>query len=801
MKKITLILLLLFIKLSAQNKAGYLSDTNQPWGLESNITAMNTVYGMDWTQYDYSTVDANLLFIQDRKFIYLEGGDGSTSMMVNFINNNTVLIESWVASGGVLLISAATNEIYTPYNVGFGITSTLDYVESGEPSDVNHPFYTGSTFTPILNSVYNGSSLAHNVLTGPGLVPIMRGNAGQGIILGEKVHGSGLVIFSGLTTPFFVSYWTPQPLMSNVLYRMISYGVSINTIPTITAIANQSACPSTSVSNVEIAIDDAETPAGDLTLSATSSNQTLLPGANIVFGGSGANRTVSLTPALGENGTSSVVVTVDDGQGGTAISTFIFTVEDNIAPVVLTKNITVQLNAAGSVTVNAADLDNGSTDNCGIASYMLSTGTTGTVCATAGEGGDLNISAPAGSVFTGVTFASYGTPDGSCGSFTEGWCHASNSASIVSSYLIGQNTATIPATNDVFGDPCGGTPKRLYVEATYGPSVASFVASKVFSCADIGTQNVTLMVTDNSGNFAFANAVITVEDKITPVALTKNIIVQLDATGNATIAPADLDNGSTDACGIDLLELDITSFTCVNVGPNTVTLKATDVNGNVATQTAIVTVEDKVVPVVVTKSITVQLDATGNATIAPADIDNGSTDACGIDLLELDITSFTCVNVGPNTVTLKATDVNGNVATQTAIVTVEDKFVPVVATKNITVQLDATGNATITPTDVDNGSTDACGIDLLELDITSFTCANVGPNTVTLKATDVNGNVATQTAIVTVEDKVVPVVVTKNIMVQLDAAGNATITPADVNNGSTDACGIATLALDKTSFS
>jgi DICT domain-containing protein len=309
-----------------------------------------------------------------------------------------------------------------------------------------------------------------------------------------------------------------------------------------------------------------------------------------------------------------------------------------------------------------------------------------------------------------------------------------------------------------------------------------------------------LKATDVNGNVATQTAIVTVEDKVAPVIVTKSITVQLDATGNATIAPADVDNGSADACGIDLLELDITSFTCANVGGNTVTLKATDVNGNVATQTAIVTVEDKVAPVVVTRNTTIQLNATGTASIVAGDINDGSTDACGISLLELDITSFTCANSGLNTVTLKVTDVNGNVTSKTAVVTVEDKIAPVVVTKNITIQLNTTGTASIVVADINNGSTDNCGISLLELDKTSFTCANIGLNTVTLKVTDNNGNITSKTAVVTIEDKVAPVVVTKNTTIQLNAAGTASIVVADVNNGSTDNCGISLVELDKMAF-
>jgi hypothetical protein len=96
---------------------------------------------------------------------------------------------------------------------------------------------------------------------------------------------------------------------------------------------------------------------------------------------------------------------------------------------------------------------------------------TGVICGTVTESGTLNLSAPAGTVFTAVQFASYGTPNGSCGSFSISGCHAGNSLAIVQSYAIGQNSISIPATNDVFGDPCFGTYKRLYVQLLYSSPV------------------------------------------------------------------------------------------------------------------------------------------------------------------------------------------------------------------------------------------------------------------------------------------------------------------------------------------
>ncbi len=324
--------------------------------------------------------------------------------------------------------------------------------------------------------------------------------------------------------------------------------------------------------------------------------------------------------------------------------------------------------------------------------------------------------------------------------------------------------------------------------------------STSFDCTHVGANTVTLTVTDVNGNSDTNTATVTVEDKMLPIVVTQNITVQLDVTGNTTFTPAQIDNGSSDNCGIQSMSLDVTSFDCTMVGTNTVTLTVTDVNGNSDTNTAIVTVEDKVIPTVVTQNITVQLNATGNVTITPAQIDNGSSDNCGIQSMSLDVTSFDCTKIGTNTVTLTITDVNGNSDTKSATVTLEDKVVPTVVTQNITVQLDASGNASITPAQIDNGSSDNCGIQSMSLDSTSFDCTHVGVNTVTLTVTDVNGNSDTNTATVTVEDKVLPMVVTQNITVQLNATGNTTITPAQIDNGSSDNCGIQSMSLDVTSF-
>ncbi|KAA5821893.1 T9SS type A sorting domain-containing protein [Algibacter amylolyticus] len=73
-----------------------------------------------------------------------------------------------------------------------------------------------------------------------------------------------------------------------------------------------------------------------------------------------------------------------------------------------------------------------------------------------------------------------------------------------------------------------------------------------------------------------------------PIASCQNIDATLDATGNVTITAANLDDGTS----FGDLSIDISSFTCANIGTNNVTLTATDPSdsGNTHTCVAVVTV-------------------------------------------------------------------------------------------------------------------------------------------------------------------------------------------------------------------
>src|SRR5690606_14685015 len=108
--------------------------------------------------------------------------------------------------------------------------------------------------------------------------------------------------------------------------------------------------------------------------------------------------------------------------------------------------------------------------------------------------------------------------------------------------------------------------------------------------------------------------------------------------------------------------------------------------------------------------------------------------------------------VGTTTVDVIADDGNGLTSTCSFNVVVQDNEAPtaICQTVPVTITLDATGNASIVASDIDNGSYDNCSTITLTASQTTFTCANVGTNNVTLTVTDAAGNVTTCNAVVTV---------------------------------------------------
>ena len=149
---------------------------------------------------------------------------------------------------------------------------------------------------------------------------------------------------------------------------------AVNDTPTISDVADQAVNEDTATSALAVTIGDVETAAGDLTVTRVSSNTTLVPVENIVLGGSGANRTVTITPAANQSGTSAITLTVIDGANAAASDTFVLTVNagNDVPTISDVANQAVNQNAAlsniaftvGDVETSAASLSvSGSSSN------------------------------------------------------------------------------------------------------------------------------------------------------------------------------------------------------------------------------------------------------------------------------------------------------------------------------------------------------------------------------------------------------------------------------------------------------
>ncbi|NPD86980.1 HYR domain-containing protein [Lentimicrobium sp. L6] len=299
--------------------------------------------------------------------------------------------------------------------------------------------------------------------------------------------------------------------------------------------------------------------------------------------------------------------------------------------------------------------------------------------------------------------------------------------------------------------------------SNFGTYIVEVTDANAFNCVDT-TKTIVNETIDNTA----------------PIAICKNIEVELNAAGNATITASQVDNGSSDACsGIASLSVSPNSFDCNNIGNVTVTLTVTDNASNTATCNSTVTVKDITPPVASCKNATIYLSGSKSSNrnhnqnsrlpappasipIPTSEVNNGSSDECGIANLSVSPATVDCSNLGTNTVTLTVTDNGGNQSTCTSTVTVVDDVPPVItvcalnpanipansacqaSTPDFTGQVTATDNCTASPSITQSPSIGST--------------LGLGTTTITLTATDGSGNTATCTVNQTVVDNTAPTI-------------------------------------------
>ena len=151
--------------------------------------------------------------------------------------------------------------------------------------------------------------------------------------------GANAVSYIDAGLPNSTQYWyrlRAYNAAGNSGYSNVATGTTpppANTAPTVSDVANRSTNKSTSTGAINFTIGDAESTAASLAVTATSSNSDLVPPSGVVLGGTGATRTVTLTPSTGKVGLTTVSLAVSDGTL-TATDSFVLSVKDTESKVV-----------------------------------------------------------------------------------------------------------------------------------------------------------------------------------------------------------------------------------------------------------------------------------------------------------------------------------------------------------------------------------------------------------------------------------------------------------------------------------
>lgn len=193
-------------------------------------------------------------------------------------------------------------------------------------------------------------------------------------------------------------------------------------------------------------------------------------------------------------------------------------------------------------------------------------------------------------------------------------------------------------------------------------------------------------------------------------------------------------------------------------GVTEVTLTATDASGKFSSCTFTVIGTDRLAPEITSVPETILLktgEGAEDCSALVSWVEPTATDNCSTPLgyYTRSHAPGDVFPVGTTTVSYEFKDEAGNTKSTSFDVVVTDDTKPVVIARNIARAL-TDGSVSITADDVNNGTWDNCEIASLTISQTTFSCTNIGENTVTLTAIDIHGNENSSTAIVTIEGEI-----------------------------------------------
>ena len=247
-------------------------------------------------------------------------------------------------------------------------------------------------------------------------------------------------------------------------------------------------------------------------------------------------------------------------------------------------------------------------------------------------------------------------------------------------------------------------------------------------------------------------------DTLAPVVVCQDVTLFLDDAGTVSLTSAQIDGGSIDPCGIDTMYTSATSFTCAEVGISPITLYVVDVNGNIDSCVANVTVTDTIAP---TATCLADQDESfdANCEFALSDYTTlvSSDDNCSVSTITQAPTPGTIIT-DTLLVTMTVTDVNGNSSICTFNVRPSDNSLPVVTCPaDDTLFVDGFCSVALPDYIGSTTATDNCSGGALTITQSPAVGEIItGAITVTMTATDASGNVGTCSFLVDVMDTIAP---------------------------------------------
>ena len=308
------------------------------------------------------------------------------SLIVTATSSNTTL----VPNSGIVLGGSGSNRTLTitPANNQAGTSTITVSATDGDNNTTTTTFVltvnaqSGQNTAPTIGTI---SNVTTNQNTATGAIAVTVNDAetsagslivtatssnttlvpNSGIVLGGSGSNRTLTITptsnqSGATAITVTATDANNASTTQTFVVTVSGQTSSNTAPTIGAISNVTTSQNTATSAIPVIVNDAETPASSLSVTATSSNTTLVPNSGIVVGGSGSNRTLTITPAANQTGATAITVTTTDGSNVSTTQTFVVTVSgQNAAPTIGTiANLsTNEDTATGAIAVNVNDAE------------------------------------------------------------------------------------------------------------------------------------------------------------------------------------------------------------------------------------------------------------------------------------------------------------------------------------------------------------------------------------------------------------------------------------------------------------